>query len=223
MPWLAAGWRLFLAAPAIWVAVSIVLLLIHGLLGLVPVLGGLASLVLMPVLAGGLMAGCAAVDRGEGLRFDCLLVGFRDNTRALVTLGLLQLAGFGAVGLLVFAIGGGAMMGSMMGHGVGGGLGATIALGGLLFASLLAMLLLVPLTMAIWFAPALVMLSGMAPLAAMKASLDGCMRNWLPFLVYGIVLFVLCILAILPAGLGLLVLVPVLTASIYVSYREIYF
>ena len=56
----------------------------------------------------------------------------------------------------------------------------------------------------------------------MKGSFSGCLKNMLPFLLYGVVLFVLSILASLPLLLGWLVLGPVFGASIYTSYRDIY-
>jgi uncharacterized membrane protein len=76
--------------------------------------------------------------------------------------------------------------------------------------------------MATWFAPALVVFHGMGAGAAMKASFLGCLKNILPFLLYGVVLFVFSILASLPLLLGWLVLGPVLAASVYTSYRDIY-
>ena len=48
------------------------------------------------------------------------------------------------------------------------------------------------------------------------------LRNILPFLVYGIIAFVLLLLASIPLMLGLLVMMPVLIASIYTAYRDIY-
>lgn len=220
MQWLQGGWRQFLVAPGVWIALSLALLVIHFGLALVPVVGSLAAVVLTPVLAGGLMAGCAAIDRGEPLRFDHLFAGFRTSTGRLATVGIVQLIVIGAIVLLIFLVGGGAMVGGVMGHGVG--VGATVALGGLLLAAMLGLLLLVPLTMALWFAPALVMLSDMAALDAMKASFAGCLRNWLPFLVYSLVLCVLLVLVPLTLGLALLAFIPVMTASIYLSYRDIF-
>jgi uncharacterized membrane protein len=60
------------------------------------------------------------------------------------------------------------------------------------------------------------------PVEAMKASFRGCLRNWLPFLVYGVIAFILALLATLPAGLGWLVLLPVLTGSVYAGYKDIF-
>jgi uncharacterized membrane protein len=92
----------------------------------------------------------------------------------------------------------------------------------MLIALLLVAGLSVPLYMATWFAPALIVLHDQAPGAALKASFFACLRNWIPFLVYGVVLFVLCLVAAIPAGLGYLVLIPVLIASVYTSYRDIF-
>jgi uncharacterized membrane protein len=57
----------------------------------------------------------------------------------------------------------------------------------------------------------------------MKASFAGCLKNMLPFLLYGIVLTIAGVLASIPLGLGWLVLGPVIVASIYTGYRDIYF
>lgn len=44
----------------------------------------------------------------------------------------------------------------------------------------------------------------------------------MPFLVYGVVMMVLSVLASLPLLLGWQVLGPVLAASLYTSYKDIY-
>ena len=76
--------------------------------------------------------------------------------------------------------------------------------------------------MAYWFAPALVMLGRLSPMDAAKESFMACLRNFLAFLVYGIVMGLLAIVAIIPLGLGLLVWVPVMIASTYAGYRQIF-
>jgi uncharacterized membrane protein len=91
-----------------------------------------------------------------------------------------------------------------------------------MLAWLVALALSIPIYMALWFAPALVVLRGMAPVAALQESFFGCLKNILPFLVYSIVLMVLGIVASIPLGLGWLVLGPTLIASVYVSYRDVF-
>jgi uncharacterized membrane protein len=76
--------------------------------------------------------------------------------------------------------------------------------------------------MALWFAPALVVFHELGAVEAMKQSFTGCLRNIVPFLVYGVILIVPAFIASIPLGLGWLVLGPVTAASIYTAYRDIY-
>jgi uncharacterized membrane protein len=92
----------------------------------------------------------------------------------------------------------------------------------LLLAILVMLALTIPLYMAIWFAPALVVFHDVKPIAAMRASFSACMVNFIPFLVYGVVTFVIAIIATIPLGLGWLAFMPVLWASEYAGYRDIY-
>jgi uncharacterized membrane protein len=102
------------------------------------------------------------------------------------------------------------------------GIAFSSAVVAVLLGFLFFLLLLVPLIMAIWFAPPLIMLAGLAPTAAMKASFSACVRNIVPFLVYGLIGLVLMVVATLPVGLGWIVLAPVMVASIYASYCDIF-
>jgi uncharacterized membrane protein len=119
---------------------------------------------------------------------------------------------------VVAIVGAGAFFGAMRGDAAG-----MLAMGGsFLLAWLVAMALSIPIYMALWFAPALVVLRGLAPMAAVRESFLGCLKNMVPFLIYGIVLLVPSIFATIPFLLGWLVLLPVVIASIYVAYRDIY-
>jgi len=77
--------------------------------------------------------------------------------------------------------------------------------------------------MATWFAAALIAFHEMSAVEAMKSSFAACLKNFLPFLVYGLILLIPSLVATLPLGLGWLVLGPVVAASIYTAYRDIYF
>lgn len=91
-----------------------------------------------------------------------------------------------------------------------------------MLAGLLVMLLSVPVIMATWFAPLLVFFHDMTPLAAMKASFSAGARNWLTMVVFGVFLVVALFFAMLPLGLGLLLLLPVFSGAVYASYRDIF-
>jgi uncharacterized membrane protein len=87
---------------------------------------------------------------------------------------------------------------------------------------LVGALFLIPLMMAYFFAPALVVLDGLPAPTAMRLSFSGCLKNIVPFLLYGLVGLVLLVLGAIPFGLGLLVVMPVFVGSIYAAYRDIY-
>ena len=56
---------------------------------------------------------------------------------------------------------------------------------------------------------------------ALRPSFVGCLRNVMPFLIYGLVLG-LFLLSLFTAGLLFIVTAPVVIASIFVSYRDIF-
>jgi len=217
--WIADGFGLFKKAPGMWIALVIVLFVILLVLAFIPLLGAVATFLLMPLFLGGLMLGCRALQGGGELEVGHLFAGFKEHTGNLIVLGALAIGGWVIVMLPVIAIvGAGAIFGMMRGDAAG-----AAAMGGsFVLAWLVAMALSIPIYMALWFAPALVVLRGLAPVAAVKESFFGCLKNIVPFLIYGIVMLVLGILAAIPLALGWLVLGPVAVASIYVAYRDIY-
>lgn len=217
--WLKQGWQLFTRNPGMWIAIAVILMVIVVVLSFIPVIGGLAAQFLMPVFAGGILLGCRSLAGGGDFGIDTLFAGFKQNTTNLILVGVFYLVGVVAITVLVFLVGGGAAItGGMMGRGPGVGM----AVGGFFVAMLVMLALMVPLAMAVWFAPALVVFHNVAPLEAMKASFFACLKNIVPFLVYGVILFVLCMIAVIPFGLGMLVMLPVMMGSLYASYVEIF-
>jgi hypothetical protein len=217
--WIAEGFGLFKKAPGMWIALVIILFVILIVLAFIPLLGAVATFLLMPLFLAGLMLGCQALQGGGGLEVGHLFAGFKEHTGNLIVLGALAIGGWIIVMLPVIAIvGAGTIFGMLRGDAAG-----AAAMGGsFVLAWLVAMALSIPIYMALWFAPALVVLRGLAPVAAVKESFVGCLKNIVPFLIYSIVLLVLGIVAAIPLGLGWLVLGPVVIASIYVSFRDIY-
>ena len=228
LTWWAEGWRLFTASPWMWIAIFLAFMVITILLSLVPLIGSFASTVLAPVLAAGVMAGCNAQDRGGELTINHLFAGFSDHLASLLVVGLLCLAGtvvilFVMLAIAVATIGMGGIGALLAGDPIQGGLTMLATLGfGAMLATLAGVLVALPLMMAYWFAPALVMLRKDEPLAAMKASFVACLANVWPMLVYSLVGLALAIVATIPFGLGWFVLAPVFAASVYASYKDIF-
>jgi uncharacterized membrane protein len=220
--WIADGWTLFKAAPGLWIGIVIVLIAMLFAMALVPFAGTIAQSLLMPVFMGGLVLGCRAIDDGTGLQFNHLFEGFKTRFGTLIAVGALYLAGFVVIMLVVLMIAGAGVVALMMGGGEQADVAQTGALMGLLLGVLIALALSIPLVMAVWFAAPLVVFHDLGAVEAMKQSFTGCLRNIVPFLVYGIIGFLLAILASIPLGLGWLVLAPVIAASVYTGYRDIY-
>ena len=219
--WIAEGWRFFMKSPGVWIAIVIVMMVILFALNFIPFLGQLAQGLLTPVFVGGLMLGCRALDEGKELEFRHLFAGFQAQLGNLIVLGVIYLAMLFAILVIVGVISGAGMFAMMSGGRNPAMAGA--ALGTFLLAMLVGLALFVPVAMLMWFAPALAVLNQVAPVEALKQSWSGCLRNIVPFLIYGVVLFVLSLVASLPIMLGWLVLGPVMAASVYASYRDIYF
>jgi uncharacterized membrane protein len=111
----------------------------------------------------------------------------------------------------------------MMGGGDGSAARVAAAGMSMLLAVLIGLALAIPVYMAIWFAPTLVTLNDFEPIQALKTSFSACLKNIVPYLLYGVILFALAIVASIPLGLGWLVLGPVLAISIYTAYRDIFY
>lgn len=214
--WIAQGFDLFKMNPGIWILNSIILFVLLVAVQLIPFLGFIGLYVLLPVFVGGLMLGCEALRRNEPFEVGHLFAGFRDKFGPLAVLGLLYLAGIIVIFLLIMVFAGVGVMAMFTGNNL------NMSMTMLLLVALIAIGLSIPLLMAIWFAPALVVLHDVRPLDAMKQSFAACMKNLVPFLVYGIIGLVISILATIPALLGWLVWVPTLYASAYTAYRDIF-
>ena len=93
----------------------------------------------------------------------------------------------------------------------------------ILLAGLVVMALSIPVYMALWFSYALVALNDFTVIQALKTSFSGCAKNIWAFLVYGVMVFLLAIAASIPFLLGWLIFGPVLMASLYTGYRDIFY
>lgn len=223
--WIGEGFGLFARSWPIWLAITFVLFCLNLVAGFIPFLGPLVAMVLGALFMGGIMLGCDALQRGEPLRFDHLFAGFSSQAMDLFIVGLLFLVGYIVAMVAAMVIGftvGFTPMFFMSPETMANG----SAVGGFLVAMLLVilifMLLWLPVLMAYWFAPALVVLHKVSAIDAMVLSFKACLRNILPFLLYGIIAAVLFFIGMIPLMLGLLVVAPALMASIYASYRDIF-
>lgn len=219
--WLRAGWTYLTRAPIVWAVVLGIFVVCTVLLGLVPFVGVL-NVLLLPLLLAGILHGCRALDRGERLELQHVLDGFQHNTPNLLLLGLLQLAISAVIGAVLFMATIGAIGLTAFTAASVDSLTGPAVVSGIFFVVLLGLALSVPATMAFWFAPGLVSFHNLSPVEAVRLSVVACLRNWVPLLVYGLLLLPLALLSLLTFGLGFLVLIPVGWGSLYASYVDVF-
>ncbi|SFH47793.1 hypothetical protein SAMN05216299_11544 [Nitrosospira sp. Nsp14] len=220
--WIVHGFALFRRVPLGWIILCTTLLLIAATLSLIPMAGQFVFTLLSPVFLAGLMIGCRSLEQGGGLEFSHLFAGFRSNTASLITIGGIYLVGQVLILGVFMLVGGDVLMGLLLeGKRVDENELKSVS-GDMLTASLVALTLSIPLMMAAWFAPLLVIFKDMPPLEAMRLSFVACLKNIIAFQIYAVILVVLTVIATMPYGLGLFILVPTLFTSIYVSFRDIF-
>jgi uncharacterized membrane protein len=224
MGWIAAGWQSFLAAPGHWIALFLVWVIVFVVVSLVPLVGGIAANLLMMIMMAGIALGCDAQRRGETLEISHLFAAWNSPARnPLLVLGLLYMVASIIVAVVMVVV----MLVAFGGFAAFGGQGQApsdaVMVPMMIVFVLLMLAVMIPLAMAIWFAPPLVAINGLAPMDAMKSSFDACARNLGAVIVYGIVATLVTIAGMIPLLLGLLVTSPVLMASSYAAYRQIYY
>ena len=212
LDWFKKGFAYFKMEPWTWIGTVLIFWILFMAVSMIPFVSVLSSL-FWPVFSAGFMLACYALHRGETFGVGMLFAGFSRNFGSLVAVGALYFLGTLVI-LVVTVVG---MI--LAGGGPDGGpesplLAALVGL--VMFGSI------VPLMMAVWFAPALVVFHGLGAPRAMSLSFQGCWRNMIPFLVYGLVGLALAIAATLPLMLGWLVLGPVIFASTFAAYLDIF-
>ena len=94
---------------------------------------------------------------------------------------------------------------------------------GMLPSMMAGLTLLFGLMLAFQYAPMLVFFEQKTPVQAIKASLQGSLRNIIPISVYSLIMQLIAFaLSTIPLGLGWIILLPIGLTSMYVSYRDIF-
>ena len=211
----------------------------------VPFAGPYLMSILKPVLAVGLLAAAWTQERGGTPTPVLLLQGFKANLRSLLPIGLFLVAGITLAVLSSSLVDGGKLL-ELMSNGanmeeseIGDTLSDRALLGGMLFAAMLA----IPVLLATWWAPALVVFQDASAFAALAASLRAAVANWQALAVFSIGVFfyggvvpglVTGIVALIaPAPLAPTLIVALLLPYLvffaatlhiadYVSYRDVF-
>jgi len=221
--WIARGFTLFRRAALIWVVLAMIMVLLALALSMIPVLGSYLLYLLTPILLGGLMVAARDTEAEQEIEIAHLFRGFSENAGQLVTVGGVYLVGNVVIAGMALSLGGedlrqvieAARAGKPESVDPDAAKRASVAV-------LAAAALFLPLAMAMWFAPALVMLQGVPAWRAMALSVRACLVNALPFLLYGAVMSVLLLIALALAVVGIALWLPLAILTAYTAWRDVF-
>lgn len=221
--WVVAGFRLYRKNPLLLSAAFGLLFGVVMALGLIPVVGGSLSELASPLMVAGFMAAYRALDEGRELELPQFLAGVQGPAIPLMTVGAVQLLGTLLIGQVMLGMGFDPQAVMKAAQSQKDPAAMQAILNQAMPAVLTGLVLFIPLIMATWFAPALILFGGARPATALGVSLRAVVKNWAAWLVniftLGLLLF---FAALVPMLLGLLVAMPVLFGSLYASYQAIF-
>jgi uncharacterized membrane protein len=217
--WLAEAFGLFRRKPAAWLSLCAGWIVITFALILVPFIGGVIANFLQPAFFASFAIAAYRQLRGEAIGMGDLFSGFKRNLRSLVNLGALLLI----AEILIFALM--ALLGLPMSGADGGSFTMSEylqLLKGKEWILVLGFLLTVVVKAAAWFAPPLIAFHGMSTMHAIRWSIYAALANLGALFTYGIALFAIFFVGLIPWALGLLVVIPVMAISTFIGYREVF-
>jgi hypothetical protein len=236
LQWLRIGWLLFMRNPLMWILAFSAQWLIVAVLTQIPFIGPVLATLSLPAFSVGFLSMGAAAEGGRPLEPGLLFAGFRNNPGPLFVLGGLYLVA-GALTILIANLNTDISLSTTPE-------GAPQLTGLNMSDFALPALFFFLAQMAFWFAPALTSWHRMTPPKALFFSFFACLKNWRAFLLYvlaltlfslgGIMLFSVLMALFFgnsaPPEASLqnfafafvLGLMPMLLASVYASYRDIF-
>ncbi|WP_017446963.1 BPSS1780 family membrane protein [Gayadomonas joobiniege] len=216
--WIKSAFSLFKASPGGWILTCLLGFIIMIAINIIPLIGSIFMMLTTYVWGAGLVYGSQQVDKGEKFKVSYLFSGFKLAAGKLILLSLL-LSIISSV-IMVASIGP-VYLDLMMGNENPEAF-ANIDPQQFLLSGLIATAFYIPMMMAVWFAPALIIFHKTSIFNALKLSFIGCLKNIIPFFIYSLIMIILMFLAMIPVGLGFLILMPVMFASLYTSYKAIF-
>lgn len=230
LQWITEAVNLILKNPAPFALMGLVV----GVISMIPILGGLALLVVGPALYGGIMVAAREEQSGRKADFQQLFQAFKEDGK-LPKMLMLCLPGVAA--LVILSVMGAILLGgALLGAGVSGTAGGdpSIAMAALGGGALLFFVIALAVGLACYaftfFATPRVMLEGAEPMEAMKDSARAVLANIGAVLVYcGILLLgflvIGALLSIIPL-IGQLILMtaitPLVAVAAYLAWRQVY-
>ena len=185
--WVREGVRIFFKQPLAITGLFFMFIVSLSLVAVVPLIGGVLALILVPAATVGLMAAAREAEAGRFPMPLTLAVAFRQGpqrTRAMLGLGVLYAIGV-AIVIGISALIDGGQFAQLYVNG-GGITREMVTDPSFRTAMWVSTLLYLPLSLAFWHAPALVHWHGVSPIKSLFFSVVAVLRNAGAFLLYGL-------------------------------------
>jgi len=226
--WIKQAFVLYWKHPFIWISFSLVLVLGGAATSLLGWVGPVIFQLITPVMLGGWMLACNQLEHGRPADIRDIFSAFNTHySGRLVTVGGVYMTGmliafglpelFGNDPLIHALIQAAHNTATQPPNAAQFPFSVTALL--VLFATLGIFTLML---MLYWFAPALIVLNDMLPVAAMRQSFHACRANFPAFLLYGILMIIMMALGSIPGLLGLLIVIPVGFLGYFTAWRDLF-
>ncbi len=217
--WLVSSWNLFKKKPLTWIFM-ILTFNIFLIVGSSYFIGKFIVALVAPVLAGGIFIALDKENRGEPIAIESIFSAFKERPvlKQLLTVGAIGVAVVTLTMALQYLTGTDyeIMLETSKVEGESD-LYRQVAKDSA-FTGIVTWVWLC----ALFFGIPLIAINREDAVPALKYSLLGCLFNFFPLVVFLVMTILLSILLILPFGLGLFVLFPILFGASYFTFKEIY-
>ena len=230
--WTEQAFRLFADNFWLWVGGVLLVILVSNAAGMViPLLGSIVNAILSPILFAGISYAAHKSFNNESIEIGDFFSGFKIRGGALAAVGGVSLLGWTIITIICLAV----------------YLSAATAIGALdlnnifeedflfqlftntnmlyplLLGVLFALLFALPLIAALFYAPTLLILHPELDFGqSLLLSFKGVFKNFFSFIPYSVIIMVVFFLGLLFFIVGVFVAIPLISLTIYTSYREIF-
>jgi hypothetical protein len=194
--WLKGGWAAFKVGGATLIGMGLTLMVLAIVLSFFGIIGRILLPIVMTFGYAGILKGLREHAAGGELRYEHLWSVLKDQDK-LVHIAIVALV---------------PVLGSILSSALGDGF----------LAWIIGFAISLIVTALTYFAVPLVLFRQQDAIKALEWSLRGVLANVPAVVVYWLICVVLFIVAVIPIGLGLLVLIPVLMGAAYEAYAEVY-
>ncbi len=219
--WIIEAWQLFRAQPLAWLSLSSAWAMITLLLMFIPLIGPHASTMAQPGFFAGFVLACRDQEMGKPVVFSHLFAGFKSSGRTLIQIGAVSLL---AEILVLMALSAAGFFDGITGKKLEELTPEIIAAafegkGEIWFAALAALIMIKGV---LWFSAALMAHQPMPASHALRWSFFALIGNFVPMVIFAMLIFTLLTLATLPWLLGLLIFFPVYAITHYTSFKAVF-